>query len=528
MDRGSATTGTMTGAASGARPALARARRRAAPAVLAAVLAAVLPVMGAEAAPGSAAGSPVPDPELTHVPRDAGLHGRPQTDHTVDMGAYGYVEEEYLVSGTARTYDDEPATAAYTTRIIVRRPERHRDFNGTAIVEWNNVTAQHDQTPDWFWARPMVVREGFAYVIVSAQQAGHCCAPLSLQTADPLRYGDLDHPGDAHSFDIFSQVAKAVLAPAGTDPMDGMQVRRVLAAGHSQSAGRLHTYVTDVHPNAGLFDGFLLDGLGSKTFPEPPGVPVIHLLEEWGLDPAEPNQTENYRLWEVAGSAHADYWILRQQFDAPERALPRQPQHRRAWGDAVDENAGNYGYDVAPRQLTCPGGGNLFPKRYAVSAALWQLDRWARTGVPAPQPPRAEFEEDGTVARDEHGNVRGGLRLPPIEVPIATYLGDVCELFGATIPFDPATLHELYPTHEEYVARMRQATDRAVAQGILLPADADDLLRRAVGSSIPVQGVGSPLPPLAEHAGSRTLRAPDAGDLPPLLGPLTGWLPGAR
>jgi hypothetical protein len=437
-------------------------------------------------------------PEVTHLPREVGLHGRPQTDHTVDMAAYGYVEEEYLVSGTARTYGAEPTTAPYTTRIIVRRPEHRRDFNGTAVVEWNNVTAQHDQTPDWFWTRPMVVREGYAYVIVSAQQAGHCCAPLSLITADPLRYRDLDHPGDAYSFDIFSQAANALRNPRGDDPMEGMRVRQVLAAGHSQSASRLHSYVTGVQPETGMFDGFLIDGGGSKTFPAEPDAPVLHVLEEWGMTPSEPNVSENYRLWEVAGAAHADYWILRQQFDSPERVAPRQPQNSRAWGDAVDQVAGNYGYDLEPRQATCLGGGTMFPKRYAVSAALHQLDRWARTGQPAPEVPRVEFDESGDVVRDEHGNVVGGLRLPPVEVPIATYLGDVCQLFGVTLPLDPATLHELYPTHDDYVQQMRAATERAVDQGVLLPADAEDLLRRAEGSNIPVYGVGSSLPPLFE------------------------------
>lgn len=60
-------------------------------------------------------------------------------------------------------------------------------------------------------------------------------------------------------------------------------------------------------------------------------MPVLHVLEEWGMTPSEPNVSENYRLWEVAGAAHADYWILRQQFDAPERAAPQQPQNSRAW-----------------------------------------------------------------------------------------------------------------------------------------------------------------------------------------------------
>lgn len=471
--------------------------RRTGPAVvvLAALLTTLWSVVEADASPGAPPGT-ASRAELTHVPRDVGLHGRPQTDHTVDMAAYGYVEEEYLVSGTARTFSDEPTTAPYTTRMIVRRPEHRRDFNGTVVVEWNNVTAQHDQTPDWFWLRPEVVREGYAYVIVSAQQAGHCCAPLSLQVADPLRYADLDHPGDDYSFGIFSQAATSVADPGEVDPMGGMRVRRVLAAGHSQSASRLHAYVTGVQPHTDVFDGFLIDGGGSKTFPAEPEVPVLHVLEEFGLTPAEPNVSDNYRLWEVAGSAHADYWILRQQFDAPERVAPRQPQHERAWGDAVDEVAGNYGTDVEPRQLTCLGGGNMFPKRYAVSAALHHLDRWARTGRPAPEVPRVAFDEQGAVVRDEHGNVVGGLRLPPIEVPVATYLGDACVLFGATLPFDPATLRELYPSHDDYVAELREATDRAVAQGVLLPADAADLIRRAEASTIPRQGVGSPLPPL--------------------------------
>lgn len=470
--------------------------------LLAALMVAVSPVPVADAAPGS---SPTGSqrPELTHLPRDAGLHGRPQTDHTVDMGAYGYVEEEYLVSGTARTFTEEPTTATYTTRIIVRRPEQRRDFNGTLVVEWNNVTAQHDQTPDWFWLRPHIVREGYAYVIVSAQRAGHCCAPLSLQVADPLRYRDLDHPGDDYSFDIFSQAATAVADPGDVDPMGGMRVRQVLAAGHSQSANRLHGYVTGVQPHSGVFDGFLVDGGGSKSFPAEPEVPVLHVLEEFGFTPAEPDVSDNYRLWEVAGAAHADYWILRQQFDAPERVAPRQPQHGRAWGDAVDEIAGNYGTDLEPRQLTCLGGGNMFPKRYAVAAALHHLDRWARSGRPAPQVPRVEFDDRGAVVRDEHGNAVGGLRLPPIDVPVASYLGDVCGLFGATVPLDPATLHELYPTHDDYVAQLREATDRAVEKGVLLPADAEDLLRRAEASSIPVQGVGSPLPPAEEVARER-------------------------
>lgn len=451
------------------------------------------------AATSAAQRSTVPNPGVEGpIPFDFGLHGRPQTDHTVNMEHYGYVEEEYFLTGTARAADG--TTAPFTTRTIVRRPADHKRFNGTLIVEWNNVTAQHDQTPDWFWSRPMVLREGFAYAIVSAQKAGFCCAPLSLQTADPIRYAELFHPGDAYANDIFSQAVQALRHPAGVDPMGGLKVRRVLADGHSQSASRLHNYVQDAHPAARVIDGFLIDGGGSKTFRAAPLSPVLHLLEEMSFTPAEPHVSTNYRLWEVPGATHGDYWVLRQQFDSPERAAPRQEKHSREWGEATDEIAGNWGYDIEPRSLTCVGGGGMFPKRYAVSAALVRLDEWVRTGKQAPAVPRAQFDAAGRVARDEHGNALGGLRLPPIDVPVARYVADACALFGITVPFDPDTLVDLYPTHEDYVQKMETAASTAVANGVLLPEDAEDLLRRARSASIPAPRVGSPVPTLTDVA----------------------------
>ena len=123
-------------------------------------------------------GASVPSPTVTGpIPSTQGSHGRPQTDSAFDLEPFGFVEEEYFVSGTAKTYTATPSTADYTTRMLVRRPADPKKFNGTVIVEWNNVTAQHDQTPDYFWSYPMILREGYAYVIVSAQKAGICCAP---------------------------------------------------------------------------------------------------------------------------------------------------------------------------------------------------------------------------------------------------------------------------------------------------------------------------------------------------------------
>ena len=62
-------------------------------------------------------------------------------------------------------------TASYKTRIIVRRPSNPARFNGTVIVEWMNVSAG-ESAPDWDFLNPMLMRDGYAYVGVSAQKLG--------------------------------------------------------------------------------------------------------------------------------------------------------------------------------------------------------------------------------------------------------------------------------------------------------------------------------------------------------------------
>ncbi len=94
------------------------------------------------------------------------------------------------------------------------------------------------------------------------------------------------------------------------------------------------------------------------------------------------------------------------------------------------------------------------------------------------------------------GNVTSGIRLPIVEAPRATYAGwnpilrmygpqDLCDHAAGMTPFprtaaekaaarDPRpSLDVLYPTREAYVAKVRAAADRLVADRLLLRADAD-------------------------------------------------------
>lgn len=74
-----------------------------------------------------------------------------------DLSSFGYVEEEFLQSGTANIYDETPdgkltvtvPDAPYTTRLLVRRPERKEDFSGNVIIEILNASAFFDIDRDW-------------------------------------------------------------------------------------------------------------------------------------------------------------------------------------------------------------------------------------------------------------------------------------------------------------------------------------------------------------------------------------------
>lgn len=446
--------------------------RRALTVALAASLLGVVPAAAQAPAP-----SPVPSPVLSEPP--AGLHGYPMWDSWHDLTPFGYTQREYLVSGTAT--DATGAKAPYTTRMIVFRPTSKKAFNGVVMLDWVNVTAQFENAVDTMEARPMLLREGFAYVHVSAQRAGLCCTPLTPQVWDPVRYAGINHPGDAFAADMFSQVAQSFRRPraGGPNPLGGLRPRAIIAAGQSQSASRLYAYVNETQPTARVIDGFLIHGGGSKTFPKPLTTKVVHLLSDNEAKADPPTKDPAYRLWEVAATAHSGYWIGYQSVYGLGPRVAGQPPKDKAGYDGLLEAAGTYGEKaVDPYYATCVLMGATMPMHYATSTAIHQLARWVTGGRAPVSPPRFAFS--GTaLAKDAHGNTLGGLRLPPADVPLATYDSTRCPLGGTTTPFTDAKVTELYPTFTDYWRRMRASTDRAVRASWLLPADARDQMRRA-------------------------------------------------
>ncbi|MBI3049716.1 MAG: hypothetical protein HYY76_15535 [Acidobacteria bacterium] len=108
---------------------------------------------------------------------------------------------------------------------------------------------------------------------------------------------------------------------------------------------------------------------------------------------------------------------------------------------------------------------------------------------------------------DADGNEVAGIRMPPVEAPIATTTGwalrraglgenEGCEASGQHIAFaktkaermaagDPRlSLEERYKTHEGYVAAVRRAAEKLRQQRLLLPADAERYVQQAQASNV--------------------------------------------
>ncbi len=459
----------------------------------------------------------LPGPTEVTGPIEGGKYGVPYAGMPEGWEEqYGYTEEEYFFRGDAVAYPTaepltedgawtvEPtsATTPYKTRMIVRHPVDPADFNGTLVVEWLNVTAGRDADPEFGYLAEELLTQGYAYAAVSAQRIGVEPGGLGIEVPgaipealeplkdwDPERYGELDHPGDTWSYDIYTQATRALLDPAADAPMGGLTVDHVIAVGESQSAYRLATYVNAVQPVTNLFDGFLIHarGLGGADLGDDPSqkapsrvlirtdtdVPVFQVesetdIEQLGFFGARQDDTDQLRTWEIAGAAHADQSTLDYAIEAGRR-----------WTDAE--------LDLSASCGTINDG----PQEPVLQAAFAALNTWVDDGTLPPKSPRLTTDDAGAIVRDDDGLAEGGIRTPAVDAPIATLSGKnptpivICSLFGSSEPFTPEQLAARYPDHDAYVAAVTESADAAVADGFLLQASADELIAQAEEADIP-------------------------------------------
>lgn len=450
--------------------------------------------------------------------------GTPWDAALVDLSGAGYVEEEYFIEGDATAYDyqtppgnDGPwdikttTTAHYKTRFLVRHPTDPAHFNGSVLVEWLNVSGGIDDDPDFGYAHVELLRSGWAWVGVSAQAEGVVGGGLSLGALggtqpkplvqwNPQRYGSLIHPGDDYSYDIYSQVACAVRHPGTTaSPFGALTPERFIAAGESQSAVRLQTYTNAIQPVDKLFDGIWIHSrfgagaplstggntptLASLAGSGPPAVhirgdlavPVFQFLTETdvggplgqaGFAGARQPDTDLLRSWEVAGTSHADQYLL--DYEAP-----------------LSEDAG------ASITSSCTNI-NTGPQHWVDGAGLAALHAWVKDGTPPPHGGPLILSDAGSgFATDTIGNALGGIRTAAVDAPIAVLSGQsasgsiVCALFGSSTPLSSDQLLSLYPTHDDYVSKVTAATTKAQQAGFILAADVPLIVQEAQAAPVP-------------------------------------------
>ncbi len=440
-------------------------------------------------------------------PITGGHRGYPFAAYADDLGALGYVEEEFFIEGEATRYHPvgeltpdgkwtvEPNGAApYRTRLLVRRPKIPAPFNGTVVMEWTNVSVGWELTTLGTISRD-IYRDGFVFVAASCQRIGlegYAKDSQGLKVWDPARYGSLSIPGDSISFDIFSQVGRAVgpnRSRSGVDPLSGLNVRRVIASGASQSAARLRTYINAIHPRDRVFDAFM---------------PVIDFgrgagFDDRVIDPTSPSSMQFAEMMANATHIREDLdtpvVVVNSETEALSYLATRQPDSDRFrfWEVAGASHApapnGRYLHRVRVRDGLSgdePIVGSEVAWHPTADAALFAIARWLGGGPPPSKQARIEVasESPPKIVRDQYGNARGGVRLPEVEVPIAHNQGAATMpgrgfLNGTSEPLPADVLKQLYPTPDVYVSRVTAAAQAALKAGVIRPGRVEEYIEAA-------------------------------------------------
>ncbi len=423
----------------------------------------------------------------------------------LDLKKAGYVEEEFIVSGTANTYDwaadgsltVKTANAPYSTRILVRRPADRARFSGHAIVELLNPARRFDWAMMSGYSRDSFIEHGDAWVGVTMPGSVD-----ALRKFNPTRYPSVafanpdpsetcaagrggpttSEQEDGLKWDMLSQVAAALKNGAN------LNARYVYMT--SQGADVL-TYAAAIQTHATLengkpiYDGFLVKtpgGVGRirRCAPAVPrgdarqmihnvGVPVIEVVAqgEIGADYQRPDSdqaNDRFRIYEVAGAAHIDMWAYRE--------LPIMQDQLAASG------APGQGTPAWPFNAKCDPDIPLQEHpllKYVFDGAFANLEQWAEKGTAPPKAERITMKDGVAV---------GGVRNPYVDVPAASYTTTVpgpgtCRELGSTTSFDSAKIDSLYGSRKKYEAKVAESVDSMVKERWITKSDGQKIKAEA-------------------------------------------------
>jgi hypothetical protein len=255
--------------------------------------------------------------------------------------------------------------------------------------------------------------------------------------------------------------------------MGDLIVKRVLAMGASQPTIRLVRYHNSIQPLASVFDGFLLFS-GGPTLRTDLDIKAFKILSETDVAGSQAAlrqpDSDHFRRWEVAGSAHLDFHAAQELEPLQARDLPPSP----------------------PAICDLPPFSRI-PLRFVGSAAIDHMVAWVSHNIDPPTAPEIALlsitPTSAVVDRDGYGNALGGIRLPQHAVPTAMNSGlnsgpGYCTLYGTFLPFDELTLAGLYRNHGQYLWQVAQWTLGTLKDGFIVPSDAIATIVEAAKSDI--------------------------------------------
>jgi hypothetical protein len=191
--------------------------------------------------------------------------------------------------------------------------------------------------------------------------------------------------------------------------------------------------------------------------------------------------SDTLRVWEVAGAAHGDTYLLLASHADDGTLSPGQ------LADLLRPVRDVYGIATA-RPIN---GGP--PQHFVTHAAYEHLVRSVDSGVAAPMAARLEIDETGDdFNRDGDGVAVGGVRTPWVSTPSAVFsgLGQTGDaftlLFGTTAELDEQSVAARYPAgRDDYLEQFAAALDETIAAGFLLTDDRPEIL--SIASSAPLE-----------------------------------------
>ncbi len=406
-----------------------------------------------------------------------------------DVEGLDYVAEEYFLSGRANVYvpvsmADAPDVASrdsakdlgarnfsrelvrdgdvYTTRLVVYRPKNARRFSGNAIVETLHPSGG-GRGVVWGALHGFFAAHGDAYIGVQ-----HPLTIPGLKLADASRYAGLGATDPTQLWGMLIQTGQILKAAGRDSPLKGYSLKRVLMTGYSYTGVATATFANYHHGEAKLADGRnIFDAylpMGDAQYVRPLNVPVMRLNTQsdfnsfGGLTNRRPDDAK-YRHYEIPGASHV-------AVPPPDDAAKAPPPGQ------VPTPAGQPQFSPSSCQASFPAGSlpDDFPLYLAQQALFENMYRWLELGLAPPPSAYIATNPDGSTQLDEFGNALGGVRYPPVSVPIARYgVGSTpsCLLFGFTAPFDATKRRTLYGDHAGYVAKV-QADAQALADKRLL------------------------------------------------------------